>query len=453
MFHRNSGSVFVATVVLASFSFVGCGGKSESSTPVAEIAADIAEVTKGGNVVPGEAAPTVTFVAASQSQTEALIKSIEAAIAHQDAAAFSALIDEEQIISRILQGLNISEESRNGFAESMRSRDGMSSVSSEIMNAVQTGGDYHFVRIQQKGNEFHPLFRLTLPNSGGLNYHELIVSQDANGQPRIAEIEVFLSGEPVTQSLRRLVLPAFVAENTTIRESLKGTEAEYIANISTFERINELMSSQKFEQAMRHYTTLPATLQSDKASLMVKLSIAQQVSDEAYLNVIRELDTKFPDEPSRDLRARDMHSIQGKHEDAVKAIDRLIASIQDPYLSLLKVDSLIALNRMDEAQKAAAESKAASPDRIDAYWVEIGMLLKLKDHAATAKSLDEVADKFGIKFFDLKTVPEYAEFVASQQGKEWMTRHPPDSETHGPPSSVPSVPEVPPAAAVPDVPK
>lgn len=70
------------------------------------------------------------------------------------------------------------------------------------------------------------------------------------------------------------------------------------------------------------------------------------------------------------------------------------------------------------------------------------MQLKAKDHAATAALLDEIGEKFGMTFNDLATIPEYAEFAASEIGKEWMSRRrPPTSEAQPTSPELPSTPE------------
>jgi hypothetical protein len=70
--------------------------------------------------------------------------------------------------------------------------------------------------------------RLLLPNFGGVNYHELIVARDATGEPRISDIYVHLSGELVSQTIRRLLLPAYAAENRGLWARLTGSEAALV---------------------------------------------------------------------------------------------------------------------------------------------------------------------------------------------------------------------------------
>ena len=168
--------------------------------------------------------------------------------------------------------------------------------------------------------------------------------------------------------------------------------------------------------------------------------MAQGAGEAEYTSVIRDLEKYYPNDPARDFRAMDLLAMQGQHDNLIKTVDRLIASIQDPYLNLLKVNSLLELNRIDEAHKAVADAKAASPDRIDIYWTETSIALKEQNHAATAALLDEISEKFGMTFNDLNQISEYANFAQSEIGKEWIARHAAESSIAEPavPSETPA---------------
>ena len=401
----------------------GCGGSGKTTDPAAEMTL-------------GEVNSATRFVAAPRTSCDELVKSIEAAVAHQDIDAFNALIDEEQIVDRILAGLDAGDTFRTSFMQGMREGGGLANLSREIMGSVQRGGDYIFVRMVQSGDEIHPLFRLSLPESGGMNYHELIISIDAEKRPRIADIHVYLSGELLSQSIRRLVLPAVAAENAGIMAKLTGAESAFLKHVGTMQKINDLSRSQQYAEALALFQTLPESLQKDKTVLMTRLIVAQGAGEAEYTSVIRDLEKYYPNDPARDFRAMDLLAMQGQHDNLIKTVDRLIASIQDPYLNLLKVNSLLELNRIDEAHKAVADAKAASPDRVDIYWTETSIALKEKNHAATAALLDEISEKFGMTFNDLNQISEYANFAQSEIGKEWIARHAAESSIAEP--AVPS---------------
>lgn len=402
-----AASGLLAACVL--FLVSGCGKPSSSPPPVSEMSSQTLN-------------QATQFVAASKADCEALVKSVDIAIAHQDSGAFTALIDEDRMSDRILAGLDLDEEFRTGFLKGMREGGGLANLSNEIIGSIKQGGDYTFVRMVLYGEELRPMFRLALPDSGGMNYHELVVTVDDKKQPRIADIYVHLSGEELSQTIRRLVLPAVAEQNAGIMARLTGAESEFLKNVTAMQKINELQQTQQFQQAFNLFATLPAELQKDKTVLLTKLMVAQQIGETEYTNAIRDLERYFPNDSARDFRAIDLLAVQGQHEELIRTVDRLMGTIQDPYLNTLKVDALLAMNRPEDARKAIAEARASAPNRIDVYWIEVSVSLRLKDHAATAALLDEIEKKFGVEFNDITTIPDYADFAASEIGKEWMTR-------------------------------
>jgi hypothetical protein len=230
-------NIKVLALSFMAAALVGCGGSSNPPAPVGEMSTqDLNQVTQ--------------FVAASPADAEALVKAVEKAVAHQDVNAFNAIIDENRMVDRILAGLDLKQGFRNGFMQGMKEGGGLSSLSNEIIGTVQNGGDYTFVRMVKHEEEVRPLFRLVLAESAGINYHELVVSVDDSKQPRIADIHVHLSGEMLSQSIRRLVLPAVAAENAGILARLSGAESEYMNQMEKMKEINNLSKAEKYQEAM-----------------------------------------------------------------------------------------------------------------------------------------------------------------------------------------------------------
>ena len=54
-----------------------------------------------------------------------------------------------------------------------------------------------------------------------------------------------------------------------------------------------------------------------------------------------------------------------------------------------------------------------------AYFSLVNATLTFKKHAATAKTLDRITEKFGYTW-ELEGVPDYADFLASEDGKRWL---------------------------------
>jgi hypothetical protein len=364
------------------------------------------------------------FMPAGRADVEALTHQIQTAIAELKSDTFRSLIDGDAALDRVFVGLDVSAEFRTGFQRGMESQGGFGAVVDQIIQVCENGGTYQLVRYVEDGNEIRPLFRLSLGPGEGVNYHELTIARTGGGQTRIVDLFVYLSGENLTQTLRRMALPAIVASNRSFLEQLSGADAEYATNADKILEIAQAAQQGMSDRVLELCESAPSVIRDDKSVLMIRLAAAQQVSDEAYRICIEDIERLFPDDPGNDFRAIDRLVVEGKFDQVIERVDRMIAQIQDPYLNLLKVDALMELGRMDDAKEAAELAMAAVPDSPDPRWTLIGYSLHVGDHAAVARLLTELSERFGFEFGELESIPEYADFVASDAYREWKRQQP-----------------------------
>ncbi len=90
----------------------------------------------------------------------------------------------------------------------------------------------------------------------------------------------------------------------------------------------------------------------------------------------------------------------------------------------------------DEAAAKADYDRviAQDPTLTQAGFARLGMALKEKDHAKTLELLLTLEDKARVELKDLKTVPEFADFVKSPEFERWEQRQ---SKGVKPPVSTP----------------
>lgn len=435
------GTHWITTTLLISA--IGCLG-TETTQPLPAPAADKAKATSEpepgkGNMTPQASAPaTKKTSVASLDEANEVAKAIEAAIAHHAQTELNGLIDLDQFADRILHSLPVSEEFRSSYRKQIAEDGGLANVLQEIMDSVKAGGDYSLVQIMDRDGVHHPMFRLLLPDGRGFNHHEIILNHDKNGKSKIVDIFVYLTGEDVSDSLRAVDLATLLEQVPELKESLKGAEASIASNMTSLQQIQSLAAKNKGDEALKLYETLPEDLRTNKRMLLTKLGVAQRVSDEAYFQVLEEFQKHHSTEPAFLFRMLDMLAVQQRSEDVLQTADLLQKLTGDDYLNLMKVNSLLALGRLDDARTAVAAAKKVSDNRIDVYWVEMSVLLKAKDHAAVAKQLDDIATKFGMKFNDLSSIPDYADFVVSDEGRAWV-----EVQRNKPTESVPEVPAAP----------
>lgn len=450
----NSARCFGPALLLSLF--VGCGGAgtlAEPASPAATKPETASETTPESSTDSSKtASKTETASETSLKATEALPKAsaatldearqiaeaISVAVAHHDQSAFATLIHQEFFADRILHGLAVTDQFRADYRKQIADDGGLANVATDIMDSVKNGGDYSLVQIMDRNGDHRPMFRLLLAEGRGFNHHEIILNKDRNGKTKIVDIFVYLTGEDVSDSLRALDLSTIVSQSEAVRKSLSPIEAAMIDNMQTLQNIQSLAAEGKGDEALKLYNGLPADLKTNRRLLMTKLGVAQRVSDDAYFQVLEEFQKHHPTEPAFLFRMLDMLAVQQRFEDVLQTADLLQRLTGDDYLNLMKVNSLLSLDRLEEARTAVTAAKKVSDNRIDVYWVEMSVLLKTKDHAAVAKQLDEIASKFGMKFNDLSVIPDYANFIASDEGRAWL-----EAQKNKPTEAVPAVPNVP----------
>ncbi len=103
--------------------------------------------------------------------------------------------------------------------------------------------------------------------------------------------------------------------------------------------------------------------------------------------------------------------MEKKPVETMTVADRLLKSMQDPWLNAYRIAGLVSQNRIKEAREAIAASKAAVPNVSVPYVAELGMLMQLKNHQETAQAIETLETKFGENMVKLTSFPEFEEFL------------------------------------------
>ncbi len=357
----------------------------------------------------------------TRADADQLTQSINQAIQTQNGAGFHKLIDEGVFFDRVLMGLEMPANARQGFITGFRSSGGLQKIGQQVVDAVQNGGSYSLVRYIEEDGTIKPLFRLAFPEAAGVNYHKLTIFKTNSGQIRIADMFVYMTGEPISQTIRRLIIPMVVHQNRNLMDRLSGTENEYVKNLPKLQRMQQAIQAQQFPQALSIFKSFPASLQKDRSLLMMRLVVAQQVSDEEYKKTMEMFQSLGDNDPSSDFRSIDYYAMTNQHEKVLSTIDRLKAVLKDPYLDMLKADSYAALGRVDEGRSVLAEVRKALPKMEIVRFTQIGLALEAKDFKAVADELTSLKRDLNVPI-DVEGVPEYAEFRQSAAYREWKQR-------------------------------
>ena len=396
----NDFRLVIVCAALTAGCFAGCG--DEAATPTTVTVEDL-------NAKSG-------VVKVSPDQAMELVGKVRNLIDANDANGLTALLDQEMFFERVFVGLGLGEQSKKGFRKGVDSSGGLRALMNVIVQQTSQGGSYHFVRMVESKDGPQPLFRLSMPESGH-NYHRLVLTSTAAGV-RIADLHVMLTGELMSGTLRRSAIHLAAYENRSIADRLTGSEADIIKHSDKLQEMSRLAKLGNYDGFMKEHNSLPDSLQKDKNVMLLRMMVSQQ-NEAEYEKALQALAEEFPNDPATDFREIDRFALKKDFEGVLKSVDRLIENTQDPFLHTLRLEALIALDRHDEAMKACQIVLDAEPDNLMGYWAAIGTALEVKEFVRVGELLTAVENKFDLAFGDLRTVPEYAEFVNSEAYGEW----------------------------------
>ncbi len=353
----------------------------------------------------------------SDAEVTEFAKAFEAAFAAGDLAGAEALIDKQAMVDRTLAGIEIDPKIAAGFGDGMRS--GMGSLVREI-GASGANGNYVFLRVRDVNGEKRPLFRLTPPD-GGINYHELILTRGDDGAVKLADAFVYLSGETLTETMRRMVMPALAQLDKSWLQKLAQSDAAFMANYEKFGEMNRLRQAGQHAEWLAMYDKLPVEMQALKPIRIGRVMAAQQVNEQEYMKAMEEFRKGFPNDPSLLLMEIDYYYLRKQYDATRKTIEKLDTAVGgDPRLDSMLADLLAAAGEVPAAREVAENAVKKHPDHEDNHWLLVGVQLRQKDHAAVLAELKKMDQQFVVAWTDFTASESYADFVQSPEYQEWL---------------------------------
>lgn len=200
----------------------------------------------------------------------------------------------------------------------------------QIVNNLGESGTYEFVREYEKEGHPHIIFRMYSDN--GLNYHDFDLIK-YNNEVHIKDVFIYLTGENISITMANTL-------NTAMRD-----HSETILNLRT------LFQQKEYATAKKAYESLPPTVQKDKLVQLVYLEIASQLDNETYTKALAGFEKLYGNEPSVQLALLDVYFMNGDYDRAIKAVNEIDATTQDPFLDYYR--GLLYNQKGDAAQSTA----------------------------------------------------------------------------------------------------
>jgi hypothetical protein len=373
---------------------------------------------------------------------------VERAVATGNIATLNSAIDWDTLIDTATAGIEASPQVRKGFTSGLKSALTQErSLVGQIIARTKEGGAYSLLRIHDQDGQRRALFRMIMPANSGVNYHDFVLARSPSGVVRAVDLYVFLSGEMISQTFRRMYIPTAAHESRGILSrltGLSGPEKEFVENFPKFEQMANALREQKFQSVIDTYNQLPAGLKKDKTFLLLRFQAAQGLDEKTYASAIEDFRTYHPSDPCVDMLSIDYFLLKKQYPRALECINRLDKAVGgDPYINVLRAGLHLEQGDLDAAERDARKAIEQEPTLSGGYMTMVTVSAGKKHYDETLAMLKTLHEKFHVRFDDLAQSEALADFVKSPQYQEWLAyeRKSRSSEADHPEPKTPAPPQ------------
>ena len=325
-------------------------------------------------------------------------------------------LDTFAFMDKVTADLGFDEKELGEFRSGM-----LSGLSKSLVQNFSTFTSAQYLRAQSVGGAKRVLVRC-VSEEGAVNYFAFIVDRRATGSLKWVDVYIYLTGETMTESTRRAVLPMVANMKKNLLDKLTSRESDYVQNFPKMTRATQLIQGGKFAEALAELERLPETVKRERFVLTLRLRAAQPLSEAEYLKVITAWEKAYPDDPSLDLISIDGDVMRKDYAGAIKRIDSLSQRLGgDNYLNFLKGNMQMMAGDNDVARLTARAVLAAEPTLTSAWDTLLTISLNEHKYAETVALLIEFEAKFpGAKMKPvIATNAAYADFRTTQEYRDW----------------------------------
>lgn len=379
-----------------------CACKKEPKTlkQIAPPAAPPKAVTQG---------PRITLTEAA-----ALGRALEQAVQHNNAAEFAKRLD---LAAMVEHGMP---ENMRGTAQAKEVTRGiLSTLSGNLLNSL-SAGDYRFLSVEETPEGATAHMR-QIPPDGSLNYHRLTIGRNADQQPVAVDVYVYVTGEPLSHTLGRMV-----------GQLSGGSEASSLAVAQGMQRASAALQAGKPATAEAILSNLPPRWQKQKSIMQMRIMAANGVAAQkmqagkpignAYRQAVEAFQTTFPKADNLSLLLMDYHFLKQDYPKTAKAVDQLDQQVGgDPYLNLIRAKIAIGQNDAEAARGFVETLIKALPDKAtEGYGILLDQAIEIQNHVETTRILKALEAETPVRFpIDFNKAEPFADYMASPEYEKW----------------------------------
>lgn len=357
---------------------------------------------------------------ASESEAATFIQRVQKAVAAH--AIPDDIIDWDELLKRGLGEATMSPDFAKGARKGASER-----FISELNAVLARGGTYRLLANRLVGGQRRVRFRM-VDADGGFNYHDYVLVHSASGVSAV-DLFVLLTGEAMSTSVRRVMLPIVVSQSRGLLERLTTEDGDLVKNIDKVQQLSAFKQNPK--AALAAYATLPRSLQHDKSVLLLRINAASAAGETEYAAAIGDFRRLHPKDACVDVLSLDYYVLAKQYDLALEALDRLQKKEgDDPYLGVVRANLLFLKNERKAAEQSLESSLAADPDLVEAMRLLI--IADLADR--NLRQASELAVRARTRGLSLGEVEKDPSFVALTQSREYK------AAAAAAPSAAPSAP-------------
>ena len=295
----------------------------------------------------------------------------------------------------------------------------LSTLSGNLLNNL-SAGDYRFLSVEETPEGATAHMRL-IPADGSLNYHRLTIGRNAGQQPVAVDVYVYVSGEPLSHTLGRMV-----------GQLSGGSDANSLAVAQGMQRASAALQTGKPATAEAILSALPPRWQKQKSIMQMRIVAASGIAAQkilagkpignAYRQAVEAFQTTFPKADNLPLLLMDYHFLEKDFPKAAKTVDQLDQQVGgDPYLNLIRANIAIGQNDTEAARGLVKTLIKALPDKApEGYGILLDMAIESKDHAEVTRVIKALEAETPVRFpVDFNNAKPFADYMASPEYEKW----------------------------------
>ena len=348
------------------------------------------------------------------TEAAALGRALEQAVQHNNAAEFAKRLD---LAAMVEHGMP---ENMRGTAQAKEVTRGiLSTLSGNLLNNL-SAGDYRFLSVEETPEGATAHMRL-IPPDGSLNYHRLTIGRNAGQQPVAVDVYVYVTGEPLSHTLGRMV-----------GQLSGGSEANSLAVAQGMQRASAALQAGKPATAEAILSNLPPRWQKQKSIMQMRIVAANGVAAQkmqagkpignAYRQAVEAFQTTFPKADNLPLLLMDYHFLKQDYPKTAKAVDQLDQQVGgDPYLNLIRANIAIGQNDAEAARGFVETLIKALPDKApEGYGILLDQAIETQNHVETTRILKALEAETPVRFpIDFNKAEPFADYMASPEYEKW----------------------------------